>query len=86
MVARDCAGSMHSILLCKLCRLEGIKDTQCGFKLVFEQSWLKTYFLVVNFDGFSYDFEALMIGQKLSDMRLLKFQSVGRIKRVQRFG
>jgi dolichyl-phosphate beta-glucosyltransferase len=44
--------------------IKGIKDTQCGFKL-FSKEASKDIFPRCRFDGFSYDFEALMIGQKL---------------------
>ncbi len=44
--------------------IRGIKDTQCGFKL-FEHKAAKEVFSRCRFDGFSYDFEALMLASAL---------------------
>jgi dolichyl-phosphate beta-glucosyltransferase len=44
--------------------IRGIKDTQCGFKL-FSRQAAKDIFPRCRFDGFSYDFEALMVGRAL---------------------
>ncbi|MGI8922927.1 MAG: dolichyl-phosphate beta-glucosyltransferase [Fimbriimonadales bacterium] len=44
--------------------IRGIKDTQCGFKL-FEHKAAKEVFSRCRFDGFSYDFEALMLARAL---------------------
>ncbi|MDQ2986804.1 MAG: glycosyltransferase family 2 protein [Armatimonadota bacterium] len=44
--------------------LRGIKDTQCGFKL-FSREAAKEVFPRCRFNGFSYDFESLMVARKL---------------------
>ena len=60
---REFAGRMFNFAVQAL-SIRGIKDTQCGFKL-FSREAAKAIFPRCRFDGFSYDFEALMIGQKL---------------------
>jgi dolichyl-phosphate beta-glucosyltransferase len=44
--------------------IRGIKDTQCGFK-IFTQKAARDIFSRCKLDGFSFDFEALMIGKDL---------------------
>lgn len=44
--------------------IRGIKDTQCGFK-VFKRDVAKDVFARCKLDGFSFDFEALMIARDL---------------------
>jgi len=60
---REAAGRTFNFAVQAL-SIRGIKDTQCGFKL-FSREAAKAIFPRCQFDGFSYDFEALMIGQKL---------------------
>lgn len=60
---RELAGRMFNFAVQAL-SIRGIKDTQCGFKL-FSREAARDIFPRCRFDGFSYDFEALMIGQKL---------------------
>jgi dolichyl-phosphate beta-glucosyltransferase len=60
---REIAGRMFNFAVQAL-SIRGIKDTQCGFKL-FSREAAEDIFPRCRFDGFSYDFEALMIGQKL---------------------
>jgi dolichyl-phosphate beta-glucosyltransferase len=60
---REAAGRMFNFAVQAL-SIRGIKDTQCGFKL-FSRESAKAIFPRCRFDGFSFDFEALMIGQKL---------------------
>lgn len=60
---REFAGRMFNIAVQAL-SIRGIKDTQCGFKL-FSREAAKNIFPRCRFDGFSYDFEALLIGQML---------------------
>jgi len=60
---REAAGRAFNYAVQAL-SIRGIKDTQCGFKL-FSREAAKAIFPRCRFDGFSYDFEALMIGQKL---------------------
>jgi len=60
---REAAGRMFNFAVQAL-SIRGIKDTQCGFKL-FSREAAKAIFPRCRFDGFSYDFEALLIGQKL---------------------
>ena len=60
---REFAGRMFNFAVQAL-SIRGIKDTQCGFKL-FSRDAAKDIFPRCRFDGFSYDFEALMIGRKL---------------------
>lgn len=50
--------------LIQLLAVKGIKDTQCGFKL-FKRDVAKDVFSRCALNGFSFDFEALMIGQIL---------------------
>jgi dolichyl-phosphate beta-glucosyltransferase len=44
--------------------IKGIKDTQCGFKL-FERVVAKDVFSRCEIDGYGYDFEALMVAERL---------------------
>ncbi len=44
--------------------IKGIKDTQCGFKL-FERDVAKDVFSRCEIDGYGYDFEALMVAERL---------------------
>jgi dolichyl-phosphate beta-glucosyltransferase len=60
---REFAGRMFNFAVQAL-SIRGIKDTQCGFKL-FACDAAKDIFPRCRFDGFSYDFEALLIGKKL---------------------
>lgn len=60
---REMAGRAFNVAVQAL-SIRGIKDTQCGFKL-FRQDVAKDVFRRCRFDGFSYDFEALMVAQKL---------------------
>jgi dolichyl-phosphate beta-glucosyltransferase len=60
---REFAGRMFNFAVQAL-SIRGIKDTQCGFKL-FSREAAKDIFPRCRFDGFSYDFEALMIGRRL---------------------
>ena len=60
---REMAGRAFNFAVQAL-SIRGIKDTQCGFKL-FSRQAAKDIFPRCRFDGFSYDFEALMIGKKL---------------------
>jgi dolichyl-phosphate beta-glucosyltransferase len=60
---REFAGRMFNFAVQAL-SIRGIKDTQCGFKL-FSRQAAKDIFPRCRFDGFSYDFEALMIGRRL---------------------
>lgn len=48
----------------QLLAVKGIQDTQCGFKL-FPNAIAKDVFSRCKLDGFSYDFEALMIARDL---------------------
>jgi dolichyl-phosphate beta-glucosyltransferase len=50
--------------LIQLLAVRGIRDTQCGFK-VFTNKATKDIFNRCKLDGFSFDFEALMIGRDL---------------------
>jgi dolichyl-phosphate beta-glucosyltransferase len=50
--------------LIQLLAVRGIQDTQCGFKL-FRQDVAQDVFSRCKLDGFSFDFEALMIAQEL---------------------
>jgi dolichyl-phosphate beta-glucosyltransferase len=49
----------------QLLAIRGIQDTQCGFKL-FTKSAAQDIFSRCEMDGFSYDFEALMIARDLN--------------------
>lgn len=60
---RELAGRSFNFAVQAL-SVKGIKDTQCGFKL-FARDAAKDIFPRCRFDGFSYDFEALMIGRAL---------------------
>lgn len=60
---REAAGRAFNLAVQTL-SIRGIKDTQCGFKL-FSHEAAKAIFPRCRFNGFSYDFEALMIGHKL---------------------
>jgi len=60
---REFAGRMFNFAVQAL-SIRGIKDTQCGFKL-FSRDAAKDIFPRCRFNGFSYDFEALMIGRRL---------------------
>lgn len=44
--------------------VRGVNDTQCGFK-IFRREVARDIFTRCKFDGFSFDFEALMIGRDL---------------------
>ena len=48
----------------QLLAIKGINDTQCGFKM-FTRTAAKDVFSRCKLDGFSFDFEALMIGRDL---------------------
>lgn len=48
----------------QLMAIRGIKDTQCGFKL-FTQKAARDVFSRCKLDGFSFDFEALMVARDL---------------------
>lgn len=61
---RERLGRMANGLI-QICGLRGIKDTQCGFKL-FKYSVAKDIFKRCKLDGFSFDFEALMIARDLN--------------------
>lgn len=60
---REAAGRAFNFAVQAL-SIRGIKDTQCGFKL-FSSEAAKEVFPRCRFDGFSYDFEALMVARKL---------------------
>ena len=60
---RELAGRTFNLAVQTL-SIRGIKDTQCGFKL-FSRTAAKDIFPRCRFDGFSYDFEALMVGRSL---------------------
>ncbi|MEO7454003.1 MAG: dolichyl-phosphate beta-glucosyltransferase [Fimbriimonadales bacterium] len=60
---REGAGRAFNVAVQAL-SIRGIKDTQCGFKLSSREA-AKDIFPRCRFDGFSYDFEALLVGQRL---------------------
>jgi dolichyl-phosphate beta-glucosyltransferase len=60
---REMLGRASNMLI-QLLGVRGIKDTQCGFKL-FTRDATKEIFSRCKFDGFSFDFEALMIAHDL---------------------
>jgi dolichyl-phosphate beta-glucosyltransferase len=60
---REMAGRAFNLAVQAL-SIRGIKDTQCGFKL-FSDKAAKDVFTRCRFDGFSYDFEALMVARAL---------------------
>lgn len=60
---REMAGRAFNLAVQAL-SIRGIKDTQCGFKL-FSEKAANDVFSRCRFDGFSYDFEALMVGRAL---------------------
>jgi dolichyl-phosphate beta-glucosyltransferase len=60
---RETAGRMFNAAVRAL-SVKGIRDTQCGFKL-FSREAANEVFSRCRFDGFSYDFEALMIADRL---------------------
>ena len=60
---REAAGRAFNLAVQAL-SIRGIKDTQCGFKL-FSNKAAKDIFPRCRFDGFSYDFEALMVAREL---------------------
>ncbi len=61
---RELLGRMFNFAVQTLA-IRGIKDTQCGFKL-FKQHCSKDIFERCKLDGFSFDFEALMIAKDLA--------------------
>ncbi len=60
---RRTAGKMFNFVV-QLLAIRGLQDTQCGFKL-FSRESAKEIFSRCKLDGYSYDFEALMIGKAL---------------------
>lgn len=60
---REALGRMANKLIQALA-VKGIKDTQCGFK-VFKNDVAKDVFCRCKLDGFSFDFEALMVARDL---------------------
>ncbi len=60
---RRTAGKMFNFVV-QLLAIRGLQDTQCGFKL-FSNEAAKAIFSRCRLDGYSYDFEALMIGRAL---------------------
>lgn len=60
---REFAGRSFNFAV-QVLSIRGIKDTQCGFKL-FSSKAARDIFARCRFDGFSYDFEALMVGRAL---------------------
>lgn len=60
---REMAGRAFNAAV-QMLSIRGIKDTQCGFKL-FRKDAAKAVFSRCTFDGFSYDFEALMLARAL---------------------
>jgi dolichyl-phosphate beta-glucosyltransferase len=61
--AREMLGRASNKLI-QLLAVRGIKDTQCGFK-IFTRKATEDIFSRCKLDGFSFDFEALMIGRDL---------------------
>ncbi len=62
-IHREMLGRMFNFAVQTLA-IRGIKDTQCGFK-VFKKPVAMDVFKRCKFDGFSYDFEALLIAREL---------------------
>lgn len=60
---REYAGRAFNKVV-QMLAIRGIQDTQCGFK-VFSAKAAEDVFSLCTLDGFSYDFEALMIGRDL---------------------
>jgi dolichyl-phosphate beta-glucosyltransferase len=60
---RELGGRVFNWIVQRLA-IKGIKDTQCGFKL-FEHDVAKDVFARCEINGYGYDFEALMIANKL---------------------
>lgn len=60
---RRIAGQMFNFVVQTLA-IRGLQDTQCGFKLFSKES-AKEIFSRCKLDGYSYDFEALMVGKAL---------------------
>ena len=61
---REMAGRTFNKVV-QLLAIRGIQDTQCGFKL-FTRKSAREIFSRCEMDGFSYDFEALMIARDLN--------------------
>lgn len=60
---REALGRLANKLI-QAMAVKGIKDTQCGFKL-FKRDVAKDVFSRCKLDGFSFDFEALMVARDL---------------------
>lgn len=60
---REALGRMANKLI-QLLAVKGIKDTQCGFKL-FKNDVAKDVFSRCKLNGFSFDFEALMVARDI---------------------
>lgn len=60
---REFGGRVFNFIVQRLA-IKGIQDTQCGFKL-FERDVAKDVFSRCEIDGYGYDFEALMIADRL---------------------